>query len=153
GTLDLDAVLPEVLELARSTLAVDAYSLWRRDPEQNRWNVQASSGLSKTYIEAAPRAIEGAENVVALDKPIVVHDIASAEWLTPEHRAGQAAEGTRSFLAAPLRHHGDVIGTLVFYSRRPNMFREDQQRAATAVASLAAAAIGTASIYQRQARL
>src|SRR5215475_6599651 len=50
GTLDLDAVLPEVLELARSTLAVDAYSLWRLDPEQNRWFLQASSGLSATYV-------------------------------------------------------------------------------------------------------
>jgi signal transduction histidine kinase len=153
GTLDLDAVLPEVLELARSTLAVDAYSLWRRDPEQDRWSLQASSGLSKTYVAAAPGAIEGNENVVALDKPIVVDDVAKVDWLTPEHRAAHAAEGTRSFLAAPLRHRGDVIGTLVFYSRRPQAFGEEQTRAATAVASLAAAAVGTASIYQRQARL
>jgi hypothetical protein len=45
GTLDLDTVLPEVLDLARATLAVDAYSLWRRDPDRNTWAVQASAGL------------------------------------------------------------------------------------------------------------
>ena len=44
GTLDLDVVLPDVLELAQSTLAVDAYSLWRRDPERNTWALQASRG-------------------------------------------------------------------------------------------------------------
>ena len=36
GTLDLDLVLPDVLDLAQSTLAVDAYSLWRRDPDHER---------------------------------------------------------------------------------------------------------------------
>ena len=153
GTLDLDAVLPEVLGLAQSTLAVDAYSLWRRDPEQNRWHLHASSGLSEAYVAAAPSAIEGNENVVALDKPIVVDDVSTADWLTPEHRAAHAAEGTRSFLAAPLRHDDEVIGTLVFYSRRPRAFGAEETRAASTLANFAAAAIGTASVYQRQARL
>ena len=56
-------------------------------------------------------------------------------------------------LAAPLHHRGDVIGTLVFYSRRPRTFSPADVRAASAVAGLAAAAIGTVSVYQEQARL
>lgn len=48
GTLDLDAVLPDVLDLAQSTLAVDAYSLWRRDPDHDTWTLQASAGLATT---------------------------------------------------------------------------------------------------------
>ena len=56
-------------------------------------------------------------------------------------------------IAAPLHHRGDVIGTLVFYSRRPRTFGAEDARAASAVASLAAAAIGTASVYQKQAQL
>jgi signal transduction histidine kinase len=153
GTLDLDAVLPDVLDLAQSTLAVDAYSLWRRDPDRNTWTLQASAGLSPDYVSAAPGAIEGNENVIALDEPIVMNDIPSVEWLTPEHKAAHAAEGTVSMLAAPLHHRGDVIGTLVFYSRRPRTFGPGDVRAASAVAGLAAAAIGTVSVYQEQARL
>ena len=153
GTLDLDAVLPDVLDLAQSTLAVDAYSLWRRDPYRNTWTLQASAGLSREYVSAAPAAIQGNENVVALDEPIVMNDITSVEWLTPEHKAAHAAEGTASMLAAPLHHRGDVIGTLVFYSRRPRTFGPADVRAASAVAGLAAAAIGTVSVYQEQARL
>ena len=44
GTLDLDAVLPDVLDLAQSTLAVDAYSLWRRDPDNNALEFFAPPG-------------------------------------------------------------------------------------------------------------
>jgi PAS domain S-box-containing protein len=153
GTLDLDAVLPEVLELAQATLAADAYALWRRDLDTNTWGVQASSGLSDAYVAAAPAALDGNDNVVALDKPIVVEDIAAAQWLTPEHRDAHAAEGTRAFLAAPLSHGDEVIGTLVFYSRRARAFDDEEIRAAAALATLAAAAIGTASVYQRQTRL
>ena len=64
GTLDLDAVLPDVLDLAQSTLAVDAYALWRRDPDHDTWTLQASAGLSPEYVAAAPAAIDGNESVV-----------------------------------------------------------------------------------------
>ncbi|MFL5937638.1 MAG: GAF domain-containing protein [Gaiellaceae bacterium] len=153
GTLDLDAVLPDVLELAQSTLAVDAYALWRRDLDQNTWTLQASAGLSGDYVAAAPAAIRGNESVVELDGPLVVNDVASATWLTPEHKAAHAAEGTVAMIAAPLHHRGEVIGTLVFYSRGRRTFGAEDARAANAVANLAAAAIGTASVYQKQAQL
>ncbi|MDP9284026.1 MAG: hypothetical protein M3P41_03595, partial [Actinomycetota bacterium] len=49
GTLDLDAVLPDVLALAQATLEADAYAIWRRDPVDERWSLQTSSGLSDAY--------------------------------------------------------------------------------------------------------
>jgi GAF domain-containing protein len=153
GTLDLDTVLPDVLDLAQSTLAVDAYALWRRDPDHGTWTLQASAGLSPEYVAAAPAAIRGNESVVSLEGPLVLNDIPSVDWLTPEHKAAHAAEGTVAMIAAPLHHRGDVIGTLVFYSRRPRRFGAEDARAASAVASLAAAAIGTASVYRKQAQL
>jgi PAS domain S-box-containing protein len=153
GTLDLDAVLPDVLALAQATLEADAYAVWRRDPVDDSWSLQTSSGLSDAYLAAAPRAIEGNRNVVSLDGPIVAEDVAAIDWLTTEHKSAHAAEGTRAFLAVPLRHRGEVIGTLVFYSRRPRTFRETELREANAVASLAAAALGTAAVYDEQARL
>src|SRR5215218_7344485 len=153
GTLDLERVLPDVLDLAQTMLEADAYALWRRTIATDQWSLQASDGLSPEYVAASQAAIVGNENEVALDGPLVVPDVAAAEWLTPEHRAAHAAEGTQSFLAMPLLHREEVIGTLVFYSRRPTEFGESELRAATAVASVAAAAIGTASLYDEQARL
>ena len=56
GTLELDAVLPDVLDLAQSTLAVDAYSLWRRDPDNNAWRRPASPA---TTSPRRPRRFRG----------------------------------------------------------------------------------------------
>jgi len=151
-TLDLDEVLPEVLALARDTLAADAYSLWSRDTADDTWAVRASAGLSAEYVNAAATAVQGNTARVSLEGPLVVADIASTDWLTDEHKAAHAAEGTQAMLAMPLRHRGEVLGTLVFYSRRPRSFSDVELRAAGATASLAAAAIGTAGVYEEQAR-
>ena len=153
GTLDLAAVLPDVLALAQATLEADAYAVWIRNQHSDSWGLQASSGLSESYIAAAPVAVSGNENAVSFDGAIIATDVATTDWLTDAHKAAHAAEGTRSFLAAPLRHRDEVIGTLVFYSRRPRTFSDADVRAAMTVAGLAAAAVGTASVYDEQKRL
>src|SRR5207245_2852223 len=66
ATLDLDALLPRVLELAQRTLEADAYALWRRDPASDRWTLQASSGLSDEYIRAAGRAVGRGERAARI---------------------------------------------------------------------------------------
>jgi len=153
ATLDLEEVLPHVLDLARHSLAADAYALWNRDVRTGTWGVQAFADLSDEYVAAAGQAIQGNRATVSLDGPIVAGDIASTEWLTPEHRAAHDAEGNRAFLAMPLSHRDEVIGTLVFYYRSPKTFDDDDLRSAGAVASLAASAIGTARIYAEQEEL
>ena len=152
GTLDLDAVLADVLRLAQSTLDADAYALWRRDPREDVWSVYASSGLSDDYVARASAALVGYEDV-PVEGPLVASDIASTDWLTPEHKAAHAAEGTRAMLVVPLRDRGELVGTLAFYSRRPRSFDESELRAANALATLAAAAAGTAAVYEEQRRL
>src|SRR5438067_8864640 len=153
ATLDLDALLPQVLELARRTLAADAYGLWRRSPESNEWMLQASHGLSDAYVAVAGQAIRGNENVVSTAGPIVASDIAAAEWLTPPHKRAHAEPGTRAFLALPLERGEEVIGTLVFYYRERREFSAAEVRSVTAVANVAAAAIGTAQIFAEQTQL
>src|SRR5262249_1102752 len=102
GTLDLDAVLPEVLVLPPEMLEADAYALWRPDPSSGRWSINASAGLSAQYVSVAPTTL-GA-NQPSVDEPLVIADISAAAWLTPAHRAAHAAEGTRAMLVVPLRH-------------------------------------------------
>src|SRR5512133_2786558 len=153
ATLDLEQVLPQVRELARQSLAADAYALWRRDVHTDEWGLQAFAELSDAYVSAASAAILGNTAQVSLDAPIIASDIASTTWLTPEHRAAHRAEGNRAFLAMPLRHQDEVIGTLVFYYRSERTFDDDELKNASVVATLAAAAIGTARIYAEQETL
>ena len=57
GSLDIEAMLPEVLALAGRTLAADAYSVWRFDDATRIWSVGAREGLSDGYVASAMEAI------------------------------------------------------------------------------------------------
>ena len=77
ATLDLEQVLPQVLELARQSLAADAYALWRRDVHTDEWGLQAFAELSDAYVSAASAAILRNTAQVSLDAPIIASDITS----------------------------------------------------------------------------
>ena len=143
GTLDLDEVLPEVLALARDTLAADAYALWSRDAGGDTWSLRASEGLSAEYVNAAPLAIQGNTTRSRSTARSSSTTSRRPDWLTDEHKAAHAAEGTHAMLAMPLRHRGEVLGTLVFYSRRA---------AASATSSCARRAQPRASLRLRSGR-
>src|SRR5256884_1661623 len=98
-------------------------------------------------------AIRGNTATVSLDAPIIAEDIEQTEWLTQEHRDAHAAEGTRSMMALPLRYAEQVLGTLVLYYREPHRYGEAEQSTGSLLANIAAAAIGTAKLYQAQRRL
>jgi PAS domain S-box-containing protein len=153
GSLSVEAMLPEVLDLAGRTLAADAYALWRFDPETESWTVGAHAGLSEKYVEGATLAIRGNRSIVSLDEPIVAEDIATTEWLTESHRQAHAEEGTKSMLAIALRYGDRVLGTLSFYFRTLHRFTEPEKNAASLLANLAAASIGAAELYETQQRL
>src|SRR5438270_1366984 len=154
GSLSVETMLPEILKLASRTLAADAYALWRRDDADGSWSIAAHSGLSESYVESATTAIRGRESSeVLLEEPLVVEDLQAAEWLSPEHRQAHAEAGTRSMLVTALRYGDRLVGTLAFYYREPRRFREAEKSSASLLANLAAAAVGTAELYERQRRL
>ena len=153
GSLSVEKVLPEVLDLARRTLAADGYALWQLDPDTKGWQIAIHSGLSEEYVEHAPGTVTGQRSPeVSFDAPIVAEEIAGAEWLTPEHRRAHAAAGTQSMLAVALRHDDHVFGTLAFYYGEPHHFTEAEKSAAWTLGNLAAVAIRTAELYEIQRR-
>src|SRR3954471_6062476 len=153
GSLSVETMLPDILELAGRTLAADAYALWRRDAGEGSWSVAAYAGLPESYVESATAAIRGQGDAVLLDEPLVAEDIATADWIGEAHREAHAAAGTRAMLVSGLRYGDRVVGTLVFYYRAPHAFTEAERNAASLLANLAAAAIGTAELYEAQRRL
>ena len=152
GSLDVDAMLPEILELASRTLAADAYALWRKDATDGSWSVAAYSGLAESYVDSATAAIRGQGDAVLLDEPLVAENIANADWIGPAHRRAHEEAGTRAMLVSGLRYADRVVGTLVFYYRRTRTFSESEKNAASLLANIAAAAIGTAELYEAQRR-
>jgi PAS domain S-box-containing protein len=153
GSLEPEEMLPAVLELAQRTLAADAHALWQFDDTTESWSVAAYAGLSAEYVASAVEAIRGTPSTVPLDAPLVAEDVATTDWLTPEHRRAHAAEGTRSMMALPLRYGERVLGTLAFYYRKPHVLTEAEKSSALLLTNLAAAAIGTAALYEEQRQL
>jgi PAS domain S-box-containing protein len=154
GSLSVETMLPEILELASRTLAADAYALWRRDDGDGSWSVAAHAGLPESYVESATEAIRGRDDSDALlAEPLVVEDLSAADWLTPAHRQAHADAGTRSMLVTGLRYGDRIVGTLAFYYRAPRRFSEAERNAASLLGNLAAAAVGTAELYATQLRL
>jgi PAS domain S-box-containing protein len=153
GSLNVEAMLPEILELASRTLAADAYALWRRHEPDGSWSVAAYSGLPESYVENATAAIRGRDAEVSLAEPLVAEDLDAAEWLSAAHRKAHAEAGTRSMLVTGLRYADRLVGTLAFYYREPRQFTEAEKSSASLLANLAAAAVGTAELYETQHRL
>src|SRR5262249_54554960 len=153
GSLSVETMLPEILELASRTLAADAYALWRKSRADGSWTIAAYDGLPESYVESAPAAVRGRGDAILLDEPLIAEDIATADWIGAEHREAHARAGTRAMLVAGLQYGERVVGTLVFYYRRPRTFGEPEKNAASLLANLAAAAIGAAEVYEGQLRL
>ncbi len=59
----------------------------------------------------------------------------------------------KSLITVPLQIHNAIAGTLVFYYRNSRAFSEIEVRVATALGNLAAAAIGSADLYERESQL
>jgi PAS domain S-box-containing protein len=146
GSLELPGVQAAILDLSRRLVAADAYAIWRRSPSEDEWTVTGSAGLSEEYLRAQGRIQSSAP---MLERPIIAEDALGSAALESRRQA-YAAEGIASVLAVPLRTHGGVSGTLVFYYRVRRRFDDLTVRVASALADLAGAALATAELYGRE---
>ena len=143
-------VLRTIVNLAHRFVKADAYAVWRMNADDGRWSLSSSSGLSESAAteglatSAAPSALS--------QKPILVEDI-EREPLLKDRVKFLRAEGICSTLIIPLVIHGEISGTIVFYWRTPHQFLESEVRISTALGNLAASALGTAELYDRQLQL
>src|SRR5919198_744771 len=152
-SLHVEDVLPRILDLAQRTLAADAYALWRYDDADETWTIAQQQGLSEEYRDTALRTVASAGSSWSLDLPLVAEDVATADWLSPEHREAHAREGTRSLLVVGLRDRERVLGTLAFYYREPHQFTEEEKTSAITLANLATASLVSAELYEAQSRM
>jgi PAS domain S-box-containing protein len=143
-------VLTTLIDLAQRSVEADAYAVWRKQGAPGEWKRVISHGLSENYEDTVNEGDAGASSMPS--EMAVVEDIGKAPLVA--YRAGvYAAEGIQALLAVPLRIQGAIGGTIVFYYRSPHRFSESEKRIATALGNLAAAALGTAELYDRQSLL
>ena len=143
-------VLRNILDVAKQFIAADAYSVWRRAPDQQTWQIVAVSGLSEQYSSVVR---DLARSLSLPREPVVIEDTSNLPWILANRTDAYRAEGIQSLIMIPLHIRGQIAGTLVFYYRRPHHFSEVETRVASALGNLAAAALGTADLYAGEAEL
>lgn len=149
SSLQLNQVLPAVVNLARRLVAADAYGVWQYNKRNSNWKTLITSGLSEGYT--AP-GINSFESLITLTEPIIAEDVEQNFGLSNRVEKYRQ-EGIRSMMIIPLRKDSAEPGTIVFYYRQPHKFSQIEIRVATALANLAAVAIGNAELYEEQSIL
>lgn len=144
-----EEVMRTIVRLAERFVSADAHSVWSADTS-NIWRLRSSSGLSDDYLRPPTIQASAADNVPT--KPLIVEDVASDSFLG-QRREALLREGVRSLLIVPLNVHGTTSGTVVFYWRAPHVASERELRIASALGNLAASALRTAHLYERQLQL
>ncbi|HYL75601.1 MAG TPA: ATP-binding protein [Bryobacteraceae bacterium] len=144
-------VVETVMTLAQRFVAADAYALWRQTGETT-WNAIRTIGLSSTYSRSIDTTSVRSQIPRLSADPQVITDVENAPFVA-SRLDWYRREGIRSLVTIPLLLHGTLSGTLVFYYRQPRNFTEREIRIAGILANLAAAALGTSDLYERQKSL
>jgi signal transduction histidine kinase len=146
-SLDPGEMLEKIVELASKFVSADAYAVWRRIRGTGAWQASASRGLSQGYRDAIIPASSSSSAMP--ETPTSIEDVNESPMLV-HRRPLYASEGIRSLLVVPLRIHGESSGTLTFYYHQPHRATDSEIQVATALGNLAAAALGTADLYEDQ---
>lgn len=143
-------VVDRILMLARRFIDADAYSVWRRAASSGIWSMVASEGISGDYARSLSDTFNDADILPAA--PVVIEKREDAPFRADRTEAW-TREGIASLITVPLRIRGELSGTIVFYYRTPHRFSNLETRVAAALGNLAAAALQTSELYQREIAL
>jgi GAF domain-containing protein len=146
---ELKEVLPKILKLAEILLKADAYAVWRLRPGENEWKILHSRGLSEAYSK---QRITGNPTSYQFNKPFIVED-AETTTLVVDRKRLYSDDGIKSLIAFPLSTPEGGTGTVSFYFRKKTKFPEEFVRTSQLLANIAAAAINTSEVYEREKEL
>jgi len=147
STLDLDAVLDMILASfddpvvphTVATLALIEDGVVQVVRACPHFTEAHGPLLKPALVHAAPLL----QRLVSQQQPVVVADtLADPDW-----QAAPGTEWVRSYLSAPIRSEGRVIGLFSFYSARPGFYAPLHASRAQAFADQAAIALRNAQLY------
>jgi len=148
--LDLDVLLPQVVELIRDRFSYDHVQIFLMD-KRNRYAVlEASTGEAGRQLLGNNHKLEkGSLSVIGqvteTGQPTIALDTADANVV---HQPNQFLPLTRSEMALPLSVKGQIVGALDVQSNNPNAFSLEDIRALTTLAGQIAIAIDNANLYE-----
>ncbi|GAB5490464.1 MAG: hypothetical protein Phog2KO_06790 [Phototrophicaceae bacterium] len=149
-TLELDILLPQVVDLIRDQFNYDHVQVFLMD-EDNEWALlRASTGQAGVDLLGIGHKLKrGSSSVIGqvteLGEPFVALDTTNAQVA---HQTNPYLPKTRSEMALPMIVKGEIVGALDVQSDSPNAFNDEDVRVLTNLASQIAVAIDNARLYE-----
>jgi two-component system nitrate/nitrite sensor histidine kinase NarX len=133
---NLQAELAEVLSHLVEALEIDGGSLFLAEVKTGELDVFAQGGQ---FLEINLSLIKGlAASTQQTDTPLVMGDF---------NQEGNAVDGPRSLLIAPLRSQDNFLGSLVLWSKHKNVFTRHRTRLVATVAEQMALLVENHRLY------
>ena len=151
GTLDLTALLGEVVDLTRTLFNAEMAGLWLVYPGEHPFKVAAHHGLSQTFlehVEALTRETDTIGNRALSERRPYTKDIEASAPEIGQMREDYAAEGIRTVCLVPLVGADEPLGLLGLYHRNPRTWPQQEVALVQAFADQAAVAIQNARLYR-----
>jgi len=151
GTLDLTAVLGEVVDLTRSLFEADKAGLWLVDAGEHPFQVAAHNGLSDDFL-AQVAALRGDDETIGAravrDRRLYWARDADSDPEIGLLRASYAAEGIRTVCLVPMVGRDEALGLIGLYHTTSRAWGKESLELVQAFADQAAVAIQNARLYR-----
>jgi diguanylate cyclase (GGDEF)-like protein len=147
GTLELDAVLEDVLDSSQELFGADAAGLWQLQPRRQPFELIASRDLGQELIDVVA-SVHESDDVMGLRamrerRPIVLSDPAMAPRFGPIYER----LGFQTVNFVPLLFRDEHVGLLVLYHRAPYDWTRDELELCTTFANQMATAFANARLF------
>ncbi|MCU0513611.1 MAG: GAF domain-containing protein [Anaerolineae bacterium] len=151
--LDLDVLLPQMVDLIRDQFGYDHVQVFLMD-DSDYAVLRASTGEAGRKLLAINHKLKrGSESVIGrvttVGVPTLALDTADAGVV---HKPNIYLPLTRSEMALPLIVKGEIVGALDVQSNQPNAFTEEDIQVLTSLAAQIAVAIDNAGLYEDSLR-
>jgi GAF domain-containing protein/response regulator RpfG family c-di-GMP phosphodiesterase len=154
SVLDLDILLPRLVDLIKSAFNYDHVQIFLMDREDRYAMLRASTGDAGRQLLAINHKLErGSASVIgtvtAENRPVVAADTGMADVI---HKPNPYLPHTRSEMALPLVIKGKVVGALDVQSNQPNTFTDEDVAVLTTLAAQISVAIDNARLFEQAER-
>lgn len=149
--LDLDILLPRLVDLIRETFRYDHVQVFLMDREDEYAVLRASTGeAGQQLLRAGHKLAKGSASVIgavtAERRPVLALDTGNTDVV---HRPNPYLPHTRSEMALPLVVKGAIVGALDVQSNEPNAFTEEDLAVLSTLANQIAVAIDNARLFEQ----
>ena len=154
SVLDLDVLLPRLVDLMRDAFGYDHVQVFLMDREGQNAVLRASTGAAGRALLGIGHSLPKGSNsvigqTVATGQPVIALDTGRSDVI---HRPNPYLPDTRSELALPLMVQEQVVGALDVQSNRPNAFDQEDVTVLTTLAAQIAVAIDNARLFRQSER-